>query len=63
MTNYITKGKICFLCVTVCFAVVEKFAAGLTSDEKKDSKVIENKFRTYCKTAKNKEHRFVSLKH
>nr|CAG4651382.1 EOG090X0F26 [Simocephalus serrulatus]SVE94541.1 EOG090X0F26 [Simocephalus serrulatus] len=42
----------------VCFAVVEKFAAGLTSDEKKDVKVIENKFRTFCKTSKGKENRF-----
>lgn len=45
----------------VCFAVVEKFANGLTSDEKKDVKVIENKFRTFCKTSKGKENRFVSI--
>nr|CAG4647456.1 EOG090X0F26 [Megafenestra aurita]SVE92694.1 EOG090X0F26 [Megafenestra aurita] len=42
----------------VCFSVIEKFSTGLTSDEKKDVKVIENKFRTFCKTAKGKEHRF-----
>lgn len=46
---------------TVCFSVIEKFSTGLTSDEKKDVKVIENKFRTFCKTAKGKEHRFVSI--
>nr|SVE79166.1 EOG090X0F26 [Daphnia lumholtzi] len=42
----------------VCFAVVEKFASGLTSDEKKNPKVIEDKFRTFCKTSKGKDHRF-----
>nr|CAG4637404.1 EOG090X0F26 [Ceriodaphnia reticulata]SVE73235.1 EOG090X0F26 [Ceriodaphnia reticulata] len=42
----------------VCFSVVEKFANGLTSDEKKDVKKIEEKFRTFCKTSKGKEHRF-----
>lgn len=45
----------------VCFSVVEKFANGLTSDEKKDAKKIEEKFRTFCKTSKGKEHRFVSI--
>nr|CAG4643543.1 EOG090X0F26 [Ilyocryptus agilis] len=42
----------------VCFAVIDKFAASLTSDDKKDSKTIEEKFRKFCKTAKGKDHRF-----
>nr|SVE74484.1 EOG090X0F26 [Daphnia barbata] len=42
----------------VCFAVVEKFSAGLTANEKKDFKLIEEKFKTFCKTAKGKDHRF-----
>jgi len=42
----------------VCFSVMEKFPASLTSDEKKDTKVIEAKFRQFCKKAKGKENRF-----
>nr|CAG4648295.1 EOG090X0F26 [Moina brachiata]SVE93301.1 EOG090X0F26 [Moina brachiata] len=42
----------------VCFSVVKKFADTLTSDDKKDTKVIENKFRTFCKSSKGKDHRF-----
>nr|CAG4646623.1 EOG090X0F26 [Macrothrix elegans] len=42
----------------VCFSVVGKFASGLTSDEKKNPKTIEDKFRTFCKGAKGKDNRF-----
>nr|CAG4636567.1 EOG090X0F26 [Eubosmina coregoni]SVE70102.1 EOG090X0F26 [Eubosmina coregoni] len=42
----------------VCFSVINRFAAGLTSDEKKDPKKIEDKFRKFCKTAKGKDSRF-----
>nr|CAG4635107.1 EOG090X0F26 [Alona affinis] len=42
----------------VCFAVVKKFDASLSSEDKKNTKVIEDKFRKYCKTAKGKEARF-----
>jgi len=41
----------------VCFSVMEKFPATLSSEDKKDTKVIEDKFRKYCKKAKGKEHR------
>jgi len=36
---------------------MEKFPATLSSEDKKDTKVIEDKFRKYCKKAKGKEHR------
>nr|CAG4638098.1 EOG090X0F26 [Chydorus sphaericus] len=42
----------------VCFAVIRKFSDSLTNDDKKDPKLIEEKFRKYCKTAKGKEQRF-----
>nr|CAG4648930.1 EOG090X0F26 [Polyphemus pediculus] len=42
----------------VCFSVVEKFAATLKPDDLKDTKVIEDKFRKYCKVSKGKDHRF-----
>nr|CAG4650537.1 EOG090X0F26 [Sida crystallina] len=42
----------------VCFNVIEKFAATLSSAELKDTKVIEDKFRKYCKNAKGKDQRF-----
>ena len=45
---------------SVCFAVVRKFDESLTAADKKDTKIIEEKFRKYCKTAKGKEARFVS---
>ena len=44
----------------VCFAVIEKFDGTLSSQERKDSKVIEEKFRKFCKGTKGKENRFVS---
>jgi len=42
----------------VCFSVMDKFAATLTNNEKKDPKMIEEKFRQYCKKAKGKDQRF-----
>lgn len=45
----------------VCFSVMDKFAATLTNNEKKDPKMIEEKFRQYCKKAKGKDQRFVSI--
>lgn len=41
---------------------MEKFAASLDDSVKKDTKKIEDEFRLFCKTAKNKEQRFVSTK-
>jgi len=41
----------------VCFSVMEKFAATLSSDDLKSVKVIEDKFRKFCKTSKGKDHR------
>lgn len=54
----INISKIIFL---VCLSVVSKFAESLDDATKKNPKLIENKFREYCKTAKNKEERFVSI--
>ena len=42
----------------VCFAVVEKFTATLTSQDRKDFRVITDKFREFCKGTKGKENRF-----
>nr|CAG4638779.1 EOG090X0F26 [Cyclestheria hislopi] len=42
----------------VCFSVVEKFSAELSPADLKDTKVIEDKFRKYCKATKGKDHRF-----
>lgn len=42
----------------VCVKTVEKFAASLDDSVKKDTKKIEDEFRLFCKTAKNKEQRF-----
>ena len=42
----------------VCVKTVEKFAATLSDDVKKDPKLIETEFKKFCKTSKNKEHRF-----
>lgn len=45
----------------VCISVLDRFAQDLKDEVKKDPKKIETEFRKYCKTAKNKENRFVSL--
>lgn len=42
----------------VCIKTVEKFAATLSDDVKKDTKLIEAEFRKFCKGTKNKENRF-----
>nr|CAG4644357.1 EOG090X0F26 [Lepidurus arcticus] len=42
----------------VCIHVVDKFAATLTAEERKSPKVIEDKFRQFCKESKGKENRF-----
>lgn len=42
----------------VCVKTVEKFAATLSDDVKKDPKAIETEFRKFCKGSKNKENRF-----
>lgn len=49
-----------FICA-VCVKTVESFANSLDDNTKKDTKLIEEEFRKFCKTSKNKEHRFVSL--
>ncbi|KAG6454785.1 mesencephalic astrocyte-derived neurotrophic factor homolog [Manduca sexta] len=42
----------------VCVKTVEKFAATLSDDVKKDTKSIEAEFKKFCKGTKNKENRF-----
>ncbi|XP_072932240.1 mesencephalic astrocyte-derived neurotrophic factor homolog [Epargyreus clarus] len=42
----------------VCVKTVEKFAATLTDDVKKDPKRIEAEFKKFCKGTRNKENRF-----
>lgn len=42
----------------VCVKTVEKFAATLTDNVKKDPKLIESEFKKFCKGSKNKENRF-----
>lgn len=49
-----------FLSIAVCVATVNKFAATLSDDVKKDTKKIETEFKKFCKTTKSKENRFVS---
>lgn len=48
---------------TVCVAVVDKFIQTLKNkpDVKNNPKMIEEKFREFCKSTKSKENRFVSL--
>lgn len=42
----------------VCVKTVDKFAATLADDVKKDPKKIEFEFKKFCKGSKNKENRF-----
>ncbi|XP_067638216.1 mesencephalic astrocyte-derived neurotrophic factor homolog [Eurosta solidaginis] len=42
----------------VCVKTVKRFADTLDDATKKDNKKIEEKFKTFCKKQKNKEHRF-----
>lgn len=42
----------------VCVKTVEKFAATLSDDVKKDPKLIETNFKKFCKNSKGKENRF-----
>ncbi|KAF9421017.1 hypothetical protein HW555_003000, partial [Spodoptera exigua] len=42
----------------VCIKTVDKFAATLTDDVKKNPKLIETEFKKFCKGSKNKENRF-----
>lgn len=44
----------------VCIKTLDKFAAVLSEAQRKDPKLIEAEFKTFCKTQKNKENRFVS---
>lgn len=46
----------------VCIKTVEKFASTLDDATKSDPKKIEEVFRKFCKTSKNKENRFVSFR-
>ncbi|CAG7821993.1 unnamed protein product, partial [Allacma fusca] len=41
----------------VCITVMTKFAETLSESERKDPKLIENKFRNYCADVKGKENR------
>lgn len=47
--------------VLVCIKTIDKFAATLTDDVRKDPKRIEDAFKDFCKGLKNKENRFVSI--
>uniref|UniRef100_A0A336KB93 Mesencephalic astrocyte-derived neurotrophic factor homolog n=1 Tax=Culicoides sonorensis TaxID=179676 RepID=A0A336KB93_CULSO len=42
----------------VCIATVQKFADTLDAETKADPKLIETKFKQFCKTSKSKENRF-----
>ncbi|XP_018324792.1 mesencephalic astrocyte-derived neurotrophic factor homolog [Agrilus planipennis] len=42
----------------VCIKVIEKFAATLPDDAKRNPARIEEEFKKFCKTSKNKENRF-----
>lgn len=42
----------------MCIKTLEKFANTLTDAQKKDPKLIEAEFKTFCKVQKNKENRF-----
>lgn len=42
----------------VCVKTLDKFAATLSDDVKKDFKLIETEFKKFCKGTKNKENRF-----
>lgn len=42
----------------VCISVVERFANSLTDEVKQDQKKIEDAFKTFCLTTKDKEDRF-----
>lgn len=42
----------------VCVKTLDKFAATLSDDVKKDYKLIESEFKKFCKGTKNKENRF-----
>ncbi|CAF4900730.1 unnamed protein product [Pieris macdunnoughi] len=42
----------------VCIKTVDKFAATLSENVKKDPKLIEAEFKKFCKGSKNKENRF-----
>lgn len=46
----------------VCVSVLKKISDDLDNDVRKDPKRIENEFKKFCKGAKGKENRFVSLK-
>lgn len=46
---------------TVCVATIREFADTLTDDIKSDPKQIEEAFKEYCKTAKSKQQRLVSV--
>lgn len=50
-----------FIIFPVCVRTVRKFSESLDDATKKDFKKIEEKFKAYCKTTKNKENRFVSI--
>lgn len=46
---------------TVCVKTLRKFGDSLDDATKKDPKLIEEEFKTFCKTSKSKENRFVSV--
>lgn len=49
---------VCFSSISVCFSVVNKLSALLSSDESSDAKKIETKFSEFCKTSKKQDNRF-----
>ncbi|KAG4077061.1 hypothetical protein HA402_016048 [Bradysia odoriphaga] len=68
MANYTLLGLVLFSLVftalalkedecEVCVKTVDNFAKSLDESTKKDPKLIEEEFRKFCKTSKNKEHR------
>lgn len=48
--------------IAVCIKVLDKFAETLSDADRKDKEKVENKLKKFCKDAKGKDERFVSMK-
>uniref|UniRef100_A0A6M2DYX0 Mesencephalic astrocyte-derived neurotrophic factor homolog n=1 Tax=Xenopsylla cheopis TaxID=163159 RepID=A0A6M2DYX0_XENCH len=68
INKYLYFALLCFVCTCcyslnpgecdVCVKTVEKFAKTLPESTRKDTKLIEEEFKKFCKGTKNKENRF-----
>ncbi|XP_026473953.1 mesencephalic astrocyte-derived neurotrophic factor homolog [Ctenocephalides felis] len=68
-SKYLYLALMCFICVCCCYSLkpgecdvciktIEKFSKALPESSKKDTKLIEEEFKQFCKGTKNKENRF-----